>query len=83
MSNELNNIIGSMTDGVNEGVAIGGDRYPGTIYMDHLLRYQADPSVKMLVMLGEVRKVCCSDIVCTKESNFRWVAWKNTLYAKV
>lgn len=27
MSNELNNIISRTTDGVFEGVAIGGDRY--------------------------------------------------------
>ncbi|BES99753.1 unnamed protein product [Nesidiocoris tenuis] len=54
MSNELNNIVSKATDGVYEGVAIGGDRYPGTTFMDHLMRYQADPSVKMLVLLGEV-----------------------------
>ena len=54
MSNELNNIIALNTDGVYEGVAIGGDRYPGTTFTDHILRYQADPNVKMLVLLGEV-----------------------------
>lgn len=40
--------------GVYEGVAIGGDRYPGTTFMDHLLRYQADPNIKLIVLLGEV-----------------------------
>jgi len=54
MSNELNNIISLTTDGVAEGVAIGGDRYPGTTFLDHLLRYEADPEIKMMVMLGEV-----------------------------
>ena len=54
MSNELNNIICQNTDGVYEGVAIGGDRYPGTSFIDHLLRYQADPECKILVLLGEV-----------------------------
>lgn len=54
MSNELNNIISQTTDGVYEGVAIGGDRYPGTTFIDHLLRYEADPECKMLVLLGEV-----------------------------
>jgi len=54
MSNELNNIISQTTDGVYEGVAIGGDRYPCSTFMDHLLRYQADPEVGMLVLLGEV-----------------------------
>lgn len=54
LSNELNNIIARTTNGVHEGVAIGGDRYPGTTFMDHLLRFQADPGVKLLVLLGEV-----------------------------
>lgn len=45
MSNELNNIISQHTDGVYEGVAIGGDRYPGTTFMDHLLRYHDNPEV--------------------------------------
>jgi citrate synthase len=54
MSNELNNIISQNTDGVYEGIAIGGDRYPGTTFIDHMLRYQADPQCKILVLLGEV-----------------------------
>ena len=39
MSNELNNIVSLNTDGVYEGVAIGGDRYPGTTFMDHIKRW--------------------------------------------
>ncbi|CAG8456547.1 1611_t:CDS:2 [Acaulospora colombiana] len=54
MSNELNNIISRTTDGVYEGVAIGGDRYPGSTFIDHLLRFESDPACKMLVLLGEV-----------------------------
>jgi len=54
MSNELNNIVCQTTNGVYEGVAIGGDRYPCSTFMDHLLRYQANPEVGMLVLLGEV-----------------------------
>ncbi|KAG8235731.1 hypothetical protein J437_LFUL016366, partial [Ladona fulva] len=54
MSNELNNIVSKATNGVLEGVAIGGDRYPGTNFMDHIMRYQDDPDVKMIVLLGEV-----------------------------
>ncbi|KAJ9083897.1 ATP citrate lyase subunit 1 [Entomophthora muscae] len=54
MSNELNNIISLTTDGVYEGVAIGGDRYPGSTFIDHLLRFERDPECKMLVLLGEV-----------------------------
>ncbi|KAK1081527.1 ATP citrate lyase subunit 1 [Friedmanniomyces endolithicus] len=54
MSNELNNIIANTTDGVYEGIAIGGDRYPGTTFIDHIMRYQQDPDCKILVLLGEV-----------------------------
>ncbi|OMJ14484.1 ATP-citrate synthase [Smittium culicis] len=54
MSNEINNIVSRTTDGVYEGIAIGGDRFPGSTFLDHLLRFQADPKVKLMVLLGEV-----------------------------
>ncbi|KAF8314650.1 hypothetical protein F5887DRAFT_1231708 [Amanita rubescens] len=54
MSNELNNILSLVTDGTYEGIAIGGDRYPGTTFIDHLLCYEQDPDCKMHVLLGEV-----------------------------
>ncbi|THG94121.1 hypothetical protein EW145_g8205, partial [Phellinidium pouzarii] len=54
MSNELNNILSLVTNGTYEGIAIGGDRYPGSTFIDHLLRYEADSDCKMLVLLGEV-----------------------------
>lgn len=54
MSNELNNIIARQTDGVLEGIAIGGDRYPGSTFMQHLERFEADPACQLIVLLGEV-----------------------------
>lgn len=54
MSNELNNILARTTNGVYEGVAIGGDRYPGSTFIDHLLRFEEDLNVKMMLLLGEV-----------------------------
>jgi ATP citrate (pro-S)-lyase len=54
MSNELNNILAQNSDGCYEGIAIGGDQYPGSTFVDHLLRYQDNPDVKLLVVLGEV-----------------------------
>jgi len=54
MSNELNNIVCRNSDGVYEGVAIGGDRYPGSLFLDHILRYNDNPEIKMMVLLGEV-----------------------------
>jgi succinyl-CoA synthetase alpha subunit len=54
LSNEAYNIVARNTDGIYEGIAIGGDRFPGTTLLDHLLRYQKNPEIKMLVCLGEV-----------------------------
>jgi len=54
LSNELNNIMARNTDGVYEGIAIGGDRYPGSTYIDHIMRFEANPDIEMIVMLGEV-----------------------------
>ncbi len=54
LSNELNNIIAMNTDGVYEGVAIGGDRYPGSTFIEHMMRYEKNPEIKMMVLLGEV-----------------------------
>lgn len=54
MSNELNNIISSNTNGVYEGMAIGGDRYPGSLFIDFVMKYQRDENVKIIVLLGEV-----------------------------
>jgi len=54
MLNELNTMIALNTDGVYEGVAIGGDRYPGSVFIDHIMRYEKNPDVKMMVLFGEV-----------------------------
>lgn len=54
LSNECYNIIARNTDGLYEGIAIGGDAYPGSTLLDHILRYEAIPQVKMIVALGEI-----------------------------
>jgi len=54
LSNEAYNIIARNTDGLNEGIAIGGDAFPGSSLLDHLLRYETNPDIKMLVCLGEL-----------------------------
>ncbi|MDO9534748.1 MAG: citrate/2-methylcitrate synthase [Bacillota bacterium] len=54
LSNETYNIISRNTDGLYEGIAIGGDSYPGTTLVEHLLRFEKNPAIKMLVSLGEV-----------------------------
>ncbi|MDD2912051.1 MAG: citrate/2-methylcitrate synthase, partial [Candidatus Bipolaricaulis anaerobius] len=54
LSNEAYNIVARATDGLNEGIAIGGDAYPGSTLLDHLLRFERNPAIKLLVCLGEV-----------------------------
>ena len=54
LSNEAYNIVARATDGLNEGIAIGGDAYPGSTLLDHLLRFEKNPAIKLLVCLGEV-----------------------------
>merc|ERR1719367_246507 len=63
MSNELNNIVCRNSDGVYEGVAIGGDRYPGSLFLDHFLRYQDDAGAKILLLLGEVGGIDEYDLI--------------------
>ena len=52
--NELSNIISINADGIAEGVAIGGDRFVGSVFIDNLLRMETNPQVKYMVLLGEV-----------------------------
>jgi len=52
--NELSNIIAINADGIAEGVAIGGDRFVGSVFIDNLLRMETNPDVKYMVLLGEV-----------------------------
>ena len=52
--NELCNIIALNADGIAEGVAIGGDRFVGSVFIDNLLRMEENPDVKYMILLGEV-----------------------------
>ena len=54
LSNEGYNICHLNSDGIYEGYAVGGDVYPATTLIDHLLRYEKNPYIKMMVCLGEV-----------------------------
>jgi len=54
LSNEMYNILSQTTDGLYEGIAIGGDAYPGSSLLDHVLRFEKIPEVKMIVVLGEL-----------------------------
>lgn len=86
LSNELNNIIAQNTDGVYEGVAIGGDRYPGSTFIQHIMRYEKNPEIKMIVLLGEVGGTDEYDVVdALKKGKIKkpLVAWCIGTCAKV
>jgi ATP citrate (pro-S)-lyase len=56
MSNELNNIIARSTDGVYEGVAIGGDRYDiDNISNHHHHHYYHQPSSTIITIIITIK----------------------------
>ncbi len=63
LSNEGYNIIARNTDGTYEGYAVGGDVYPASTLLDHLLRYEKNPKIKMMVSLGELGGMDEYDVV--------------------
>lgn len=54
LSNECYNIIARNSDGLYEGIAIGGDAYPGSTLLEHILRYEEIPEVRLIAALGEI-----------------------------
>ncbi len=86
MLNEMFNIIARNSDGVHEGIATGGDRYPGSTLLDHLLRYQMNPEIKMLVCLGEMGgddEVKIAEAVKKGEISKPLVIWVTGTCAKI
>lgn len=65
--NEMFNIIARATDGINEGVAIGGDQFPGSTLLDHMLRFEANPEIKLIVGMSELGGKDEYDIIKAKQ----------------
>lgn len=68
MMNEFFNILSRSTNGIYEGIAIGGDQFPGSTLLEHMLRYEANPSIKMIVALGEIGGDAEYEIIEAKKS---------------
>ncbi len=86
MLNEMANVIAINSDGLYEGIAIGGDQYPGSTLLEHLERYEANPEIKMMVVLGEVGgKEEYKIANCIKEGKIKKpvVAWVTGTCSKV
>jgi len=54
LSNEMYNLLSTATDGLFEGIAIGGDVFPGSTLLDHVRRFERIEEIKMIVVLGEI-----------------------------
>ena len=54
MSNEMYRMIAENSSGIVEGIAIGGDRNPGSILFDHLPRFERNPDIKLIVVTSEI-----------------------------
>ncbi|KAJ6973639.1 uncharacterized protein [Populus alba] len=54
MSNELYNAIACVIDVIYEGIAVGGDMFPGSTLSDHVPWFNNIPQVKTMVVLGKL-----------------------------
>lgn len=54
MMNELCRVISKVTDGVHTAIQVWGDRYPMTSFQQVVSRYENNPDIKLIVLLGEV-----------------------------
>eukprot|EP00898_Chlorokybus_atmophyticus_P001295 jgi/Chlat1/2166/Chrsp17S00189 len=86
MSNEMYNVLSRTTDGLYEGIAIGGDGYPGSTLADHALRFSRIPEIKMIVVLGELGgqdEYSLVEALKNKEVTKPVVAWVSGTCAKL
>lgn len=52
--NEMFNVISRTTDGIYEGISIGGDKFPGSTLLDHILRFENNPEIKIIIAMSEL-----------------------------
>jgi len=86
MSNEMYNILSRTTNGLYEGIAIGGDYFPGSTLMEHIMRFEKNPEIKMIVSLGELGGTDEYEIVEAKKKGLitkPMVMWVTGTCAKV
>lgn len=86
MSNEMYNVLSRATNGLYEGIAIGGDVFPGSTLSDHCLRYQNIPDIKLIVVLGELGghdEYSLVDALNSGQINKPVVAWVSGTCAKL
>jgi ATP citrate (pro-S)-lyase len=62
MSNEMYNVLARVTDGLYEGIAIGGDVYPGSTLSDHVLRFNNIPQAKAFYFRVHAQTLSCKEM---------------------
>ena len=76
--NEMVNIISKITNGIHTAMSIGGDKYPGTNFVDILMAYEQNEDIKVLVVLGEVgghQEILLANMVKTGLIKKKVIAW--------
>ncbi|XP_070582144.1 ATP-citrate synthase-like isoform X2 [Ptychodera flava] len=63
LSNMVIHAVNHHTDGIYEAIAIGGGSYTGTSMVGHVLGYQDNPDVKLIVVIGEIGTTEEQDVV--------------------
>jgi ATP-citrate lyase alpha-subunit len=85
MSNEMFRVIADNTNGIYEGIAIGGDAFPGSTFYEHIERFEQNEAIKMIVLLGELGgtdEYKIADALKNKKITKPLVAWVTGTCAK-
>ena len=64
--NEMCNIVSNCKGDIYEALSIGGDRFPSSNFIDHILRYEMNENVKLIIVLGEMRTTRINFSKCQK-----------------
>nr|XP_043609417.1 ATP-citrate synthase beta chain protein 1-like isoform X2 [Erigeron canadensis] len=79
MANELYHMIARVTDGIHEGITIGGDAFPICMISDHVLRFNNIYQVKMIVVVVEAVQSLVEVLTSGKINKPVCVLWINNV----
>ena len=76
--NEMCNIVSNCNGDIYEALSIGGDRFPSSNFIDHILRYEMNEKVKLIIVLGEIggnQEIILANAKKNKEITKPIIAW--------
>lgn len=77
--NEMINIVNKFSKlGIYQAVSIGGDKYPVSTFVEHIMRFEQDKQVKLIILLGEsggIQELIISNLKKKKRINKRIIGW--------